>query len=381
MLYSRPSGFADHPQAHVALRRSLENRLLQSLAANAFIEVDVPSLEFSDLYLQGGLGVEQARELFEVRLSESRLFPGESDTWIPYSEAILRPDLTTPLSRRYLLDQAPRPARWCSVGQVFRNGSNPEREFRQLGAELFGESFSDTRLLQLAVESLKQVMSRELEIRLGPLQLLEKALKTLNIAHPESVLSGMEQLARARHLQAASSIKQHDFLRSNQESLRILFERLGEPLPDEDRQVLARLPEIRRQLLAESVPAEVLAMADAWPDPDVLLKTLEPIVDTAPFLKLLSTARAFSSRVKLLPEIRRGLGYYTGFTFEIHAPLAPGEQRTTGLCGGGSYTLLPMYTRLQACKPSLPSLPLEALSASGFAIKLDALTRAAGVSP
>jgi histidyl-tRNA synthetase len=100
-------------------------------------------------------------------------------------------------------------------------------------------------------------------------------------------------------------------------------------------------------------------------------------------------SRAVLARTSVVPFMRRGLGYYSGFVFELHAPLAISSNSHTRICGGGRYGDLYdwIYQRARQTlslrspgatgAPARPGMehasPGQSLTSVGFAFGLDRL--------
>jgi ATP phosphoribosyltransferase regulatory subunit len=100
-------------------------------------------------------------------------------------ELCLRPDLTIPVSRDYLVSpQAGRPAAFCYLGPVFRHRATGPSEFLQAGIESFGRTdtaAADADMLSLGLAATAHYGVSEPEIRMGDVGLFSALLAALDL--------------------------------------------------------------------------------------------------------------------------------------------------------------------------------------------------------
>src|SRR5580704_3143001 len=100
-------------------------------------------------------------------------------------ELCLRPDLTIPVARDYLTsDRAGRPAGFSYLGPVFRYRGGRPSEFLQAGIESFGRpdrAAADAEMLALALEATTAFGVSEVEIRTGDVALFNALIDALDL--------------------------------------------------------------------------------------------------------------------------------------------------------------------------------------------------------
>jgi len=100
-------------------------------------------------------------------------------------ELCLRPDLTIPVARDYLASpRAGQPAGFSYLGAVFRYRGAARSEFEQAGIESFGRqdrAAADAEMLALALETTRTFGVNELEIRTGDVALFNALIDALDL--------------------------------------------------------------------------------------------------------------------------------------------------------------------------------------------------------
>lgn len=317
------------------------------------------------------------------------------------AELCLRPDLTIPVARDYLASpQAGRPAGFCYLGPVFRFSGKKASEFDQAGVESFGRqdrAAADAEMLALGLEATTAFGFADVEIRTGDVGLFATLVEALNLAPAwkrrllkdfNRKISLAQDLDR---LTLATSAKRADYegvlaalAGSDRKAALALVSDLmsiagisnvggrsvaeiadrfleqstlgGGALPPEARQLIERFLTIAGN--PDDAATELRALAsDAKLD---LNEALDAFENRIGFMAARGIA---TDSIRFATSFGRGLDYYTGFEFELHA-----KDSTNGpLVGGGRYDGL--MTRLGATQP---------IPAVGFAIWIDTLAR--GVS-
>jgi ATP phosphoribosyltransferase regulatory subunit len=101
-------------------------------------------------------------------------------------ELCLRPDFTIAVSRDYLASaDAGRPAGFCYLGPIFRQGDDGPGEFMQAGVESFGRTdtaAADAEMLSLGLEALAEFGVSAAEIRMGDVGLFTALVESLELA-------------------------------------------------------------------------------------------------------------------------------------------------------------------------------------------------------
>jgi ATP phosphoribosyltransferase regulatory subunit len=312
------------------------------------------------------------------------------------AELCLRPDLTIPVARDYLASsEAGRPVGFCYLGPVFRFSGNKPAEFDQAGAESFGrqdKSAADAEMLALGLEATDAFGFADVEIRMGDVGLFAALVEAIDLAPAwkrRLIKDFNRKISLAQDLERltlATSTKRAD------------YEGVLAALAGSDRNAALALvtdlmsiagatnvggrsvAEIADRFLEQStlgggaLPAETRMLIEKFlavsGNPDDALAQLRTLAAEAR-INLGPSLDAFESRVGFMAArgidtdaIRfatgfgRGLDYYTGFEFELHA-----RGGTNGpLVGGGRYDGL--MTRLGAAAP---------IPAVGFAIWIETL--------
>ena len=299
----------------------------------------------------------------------------------------LRPDLTIPICKRIVEEDAGLPARRCYNGPVFRHEPHaPAKpvQFFQAGIELLGEedrAKGDAEILTLAIEAVRAAGVTDFTLRMGDLGLFG------------ALVDGLTLPAHWR-----SRIKRHFWRPGYVETL---LDRIGHGaetshLPKDDAGIEALLDaqgdappagRTRAQVIARAraEAAEVLQLVGNVAGAITRLLAIsapsEPaIAEIATLLKTAATAPAGRlAAVQARLDVLRGLGvdpakveftahfgrsmeYYTGFVFELRS-----ADGTTDLAGGGRYDNL------------LETLGARrAITAVGCAIHTERLLAAAG---
>jgi ATP phosphoribosyltransferase regulatory subunit len=100
-------------------------------------------------------------------------------------ELCLRPDLTIPVARDYLASpRAGKPAGFSYLGPVFRYRGSAPSEFQQAGIESFGRqdrAAADAEMLALALETIHTFGVKDVEIRTGDVALFNALIDALDL--------------------------------------------------------------------------------------------------------------------------------------------------------------------------------------------------------
>ena len=313
-------------------------------------------------------------------------------------ELCLRPDLTIPVARDYLASKnAGSPAGFYYLGPVFRYRGGSASEFNQAGVESFGRqdrAAADAEMLALGVEAANAFGVTSLDIRTGDVGLFAALIDALDL-YPvwkrRLIKDFNRKISLAQDLQRLT-------LETGQ--TRNEYEGVLAALAGSDRKAALALvtdlmsiagtsnvggrtvSEIADRFLEQStlkggaLPRDALQLIERFlgiaGEPDDAAKQLRKLASDAK-LDLSATIDQFESRTKFMAArgidtkaIRfstafgRGLDYYTGFEFELHAKGNGAEP----LVGGGRYDGL--LTRLGAREP---------IPAVGFSIWIEALSQ------
>jgi ATP phosphoribosyltransferase regulatory subunit len=313
-------------------------------------------------------------------------------------ELCLRPDLTIPVARDYLASRrAGQPAGFSYLGPVFRYRWGQPSEFLQAGVESFGRqdrAAADAEMLALALEAATAFGVTDVEIRTGDVALFNSLIDALQLfpVWRRRLIKDFN-----RKVSLTDDIEQ---LTLNTAPGRNEYEGVLAALAGSDRKAALALvtdlmsiagtsnvggrtvAEIADRFLEQStlkagaLPRDAstiikrfLAIAG---DPDEAVAQLRALAADAG-LDISSAIDQLESRVGFMAargvDVRktrfstafgRGLDYYTGFEFEVHATGNGAEP----LVAGGRYDGL--MTQLGSAEP---------IPAVGFSIWVEALTK------
>ncbi|HET7889690.1 MAG TPA: ATP phosphoribosyltransferase regulatory subunit [Bradyrhizobium sp.] len=313
-------------------------------------------------------------------------------------ELCLRPDLTIPVARQYLASaQAGQAAGFSYLGPVFRYRDGARSEFLQAGIESFGRldrPAADAEMLALALEATQAFGVKDVEIRTGDVALFTSLLDALDL-YPVWRRRLIKDFNRKVSLE-----QDIERLTVSNATTRNEYEGVLAALAGSDRKAALALvtdmmsiagatnvggrtvAEIADRFLEQStlkagaLPRDALTIIKRFlaitGDPRDATKQLRALAADAK-LDIGAAIDAFDSRVGLtaargidIAEIRfatsfgRGLDYYTGFEFELHAKNNGAEP----LVAGGRYDGL--LTQLGSATP---------IPAVGFSVWVEALAR------
>lgn len=313
-------------------------------------------------------------------------------------ELCLRPDLTIPVAREYLASQrAGAPAGFYYLGPVFRYRGSTASEFNQAGVESFGRqdrAAADAEMLALGVEAATAFGVASVDIRTGDVALFAALIDALDL-YPvwkrRLIKDFNRKISLAQDLQR---------LTLETGKTRNEYEGVLAALAGSDRKAALALvtdlmsiagtsnvggrtvSEIADRFLEQStlkggaLPRDALQLIERFlgiaGEPDDAAGQLRTLASDAK-LDLNAAIDQFESRtgfmaargidtkaIRFSTAFGRGLDYYTGFEFELHAR----GNSTEPLVGGGRYDGL--LTRLGARQP---------IPAVGFSIWIEALSQ------
>ena len=316
-------------------------------------------------------------------------------------ELCLRPDLTIPVARDYLASgRAGQPAGFSYLGPVFRYRGGRPSEFLQAGIESFGRldrPAADAEMLALALEATAAFGLTGVEIRTGDVALFIALIDALDL-YPVWRRRLIKDFNRKISLE-----QDLERLTLATGSTRNEYEGVLAALAGSDRKAALALvtdlmsiagttnvggrsvAEIADRFLEQStlkggaLPRDALELIKRFlaisGDPDDSIARLRALAADAK-LDLTAAIDAFESRVGFMAargidtgstrfstSFGRGLDYYTGFEFELHARGSGVEP----VVAGGRYDGL--MTQLGAKTP---------IPAVGFSVWVETLTRSVG---
>ena len=389
-------GMRDVFSAELATMRKAQAALERHLRAHAYVPIELPLLENTELFLRKS-GEAIAPRLYEFNFKSRRI--------------ALRPELTASVLRAYVerLQDEPLPLRIQYAGPVFRYEKPQQHRYRQFslaGAELLGAggSVADAEILHLACSSLEELGIRRYRLTIGHTEALEGFLRGLGLRkqllnfllrnmenvrkrgmpfvveslreiYPELDLEGDHRSAEAERRQRLIDVLRgmpdddarqaiSDFLHSlkihidtNRDESEVIDRLLHKIREDEQAPKLRRALEYMGRLSQlAGAPDEVLTAASALvQDFGMERRTLDAL---GAILEKLALFGDLDAEIRLDLGLNRGLHYYTGLIFEISAIASSGDALQLG--GGGRYDNL--ITVLGGS---------EATPAAGFALGLE----------
>lgn len=313
-------------------------------------------------------------------------------------ELCLRPDLTIPVSRDYLASPAAgKPRGFCYLGPVFRHRPEGGGEFLQAGIESFGRedtAAADAEMLALGLEATAHYGLAAPAIRMGDVGLFSALVAALDLApawkrrlikdfnHKTSLAQDLDRLTlgapktRAEYQGVLAALAGADPKGAHAlvtdllsiAGITAVGGRSVSEIADHflEQAALGAQPSLPQQTRA--LIEQFLAIAG---EPHAAAAKLEAFAREAnialePALELFeSRTRALAARgidvsaIHFSTAFGRGLDYYTGVVFELHAPRA---HANGPLVAGGRYDGL--LTRLGSAR---------AISAVGFAVWIERL--------
>ncbi len=352
------------PEAHQHQRWVID-QLSTFLAHAGYALVDTPTLERSDLFA-ASFGQELWQKLYSFRLH--------------HRELCLRPEYTASICRLYLdhYQQQPLPLRLQYAGPIFRYeapGRGRYRQHTQLGVELFGghPAATDAEILQLACDILQELHIPNYRLELGHIGVASGFINRLHLDDHAArlLLSLMELISRSEEgehiarerLEAlyppdpsleklAESGQEGTVAEMQTRYVSSLLDGISISFGDDDvrHEVVERFlwkmgrSEQRRQILHALEFLRALH-AVSGPPPEVFtaLRILverygldaEPLEELQRLVSIVEQCGVPREQIILNLSLGRGVSYYTGLVFEIHAQEDDGFDAQ--LCGGGRY--------------------------------------------
>ncbi len=347
--------------------RVVIDRVQEFLGQAGYLAVDTPILEQSDLF-QASFGQELWQNLYSFRLH--------------HRDLCLRPEYTASICRLYLdtYQQHPLPLRFQYAGPIFRYeapGRGRYRQHTQLGVELFGgyAAFADAEILHLACDVLHTLHISQYRLELGHIGVASGFINRLNLDDQAArlLLSLMEQISRSEEgerlaqerLEKLYPLDTHgtkeltavvpDAPNVDSRYITSLLNGISISFGDDTTrsEVVERFlwkmgrNEQRRQILhALEFLRELHAISGTPPTVFDDLKNLlsryqldeEPLQELQQLVAILEQNNVPSEHIILNLSLGRGVSYYTGLVFEIHAQDESGFD--TQICGGGRYDRL-----------------------------------------
>lgn len=292
-MFKRPRGTRDFLPEDMEKRRYLEKKLREVFLSYGYREVQTPTFEHLELFtVKSGEGI--IEEIYSFKDKSGR-------------DLALRPELTAPVIRMYVekMQTHPKPIKLFYFGNCFRYDRPQKgryREFTQAGCEFIGcdtpESIAE--LIALAWDCLKRSGLKQMDLRIGNLNILNDFLKNL----------GMDISTRKKVM----------------------------PLIDKRDHVA--LEEILRENLSNDKVSSFLRFLQVK-GTDELRDIFKEDREIERFERVINYLEIFGVKdLEISMEIVRGLEYYRGVVFEIESPNLGAERQ---ICGGGEYELVETF--------------------------------------
>jgi ATP phosphoribosyltransferase regulatory subunit len=349
-------------------QRWVMDRLSAFLGRAGYAAVDPPVMERSELFLTS-FGQELWQNLYTFRLH--------------HRDLCLRPEFTASICRLYLdhYQQYPLPLRLQYAGPVFRYeapGRGRYRQHTQLGVELFGGHTvsADAEILQLACEALNELHITSYRLELGHIGVASGFIQRLQLDDHAArlLLSLMEQISRSEDGEQIAQARLEALYPTNRQGgsefngsssgtisegetrlLATLLSSISITYGDDDtrREVVERFlwkmerGEQRRRILhALEFLRALHAISGSPPTVFGALRDLlgryeldhRPLEELEQLVAVIEQSGVASQQILLNLALGRGVSYYTGLVFEMHAPDEDGFDAQ--LCGGGRYDRL-----------------------------------------
>ena len=290
-------GTRDFYPAEMAVRNYIIDGWKKVSTRNGFEEIDSPILEHLQMFTLKS-GEEIVEQLFSLKDRGGR-------------DLALIPEMTPSLARmvNQRINSLPKPIKWFSVPRLFR-AERPQkgrlREFFQWNIDIIGTNSitADAEIVFATLDYLQYtgLTEKDIVVKVSSRKLLAAFLKSIGIS--ENDLDSMYVLLDKKPKMPADTFAAV----------------LGEKLSDKDKvsKMLAfmetdSLPEIEKTIYVN----------------DEIESAIKDLVEHHRLLNEMGVGGFY----KFDPSIVRGLAYYTGIVFEVHA--FSGELRA--ICGGGRY--------------------------------------------
>ncbi len=298
-MIEKPRGTRDFSPEEMHKRNVIEQTMRSTFENFGYREIQTPTFENLELFKKKS-GEEIINEIYDFKDKGGR-------------ELALRPELTAPVIRFYVekLQMEPKPLKLFYFGNCYRYDRPQKgryREFKQAGCELIGTSTPEAlaELIALAYYNIKNIGIKEINLRIGNLEILKIILQKYNI----------DKKAR-EYITPLIDKEEYDELKNALEDFEISSEIIEDFI----------------ELLQKSSIDKIKKIIKEDKEAEIELDKLNQIIK---YLK-----KGFNiTDFKIDLSIVRGLDYYSGMVFEIEAPSLGAEKQ---ICGGGSYELIELF--------------------------------------
>lgn len=304
-----PGGFRDYGPEDAIARAAMLQTIRKTFEDFGFDPIETPAVERTEV-LTGG-EEESEKIIFNVKGSRDKKF-----------DSSLRFDLTVPLARFISANpEIPKPFKRYQIGSVWR-GESPQagryREFMQADVDIVGATSieADAEIVAVFYNVLKNLGVSDFRIKMNSRKILNGL----------SVYAGFK---KGKLFDALRIIDKRD--------------KIGEA-------------EAKKELEKEFGKKISEKISEFIKNPQVAVREKEVVAGLSDLEAIFSSARGLGvreSQMEINYSIVRGLGYYTGFVFEVVLPQVPG---IGSVVAGGRYdNLVSAFTgeRLPAVGASL----------------------------
>jgi ATP phosphoribosyltransferase regulatory subunit len=355
------AGFPTYDATQLAALETQAAAILSVFAERGYARTEPAVLQPSEIFLDRS-GEEIRRRTFLLTDPSGR-------------ELCLRPDLTIPVCREYVMSKGTYPARLCYNGLAFRHQpAEPNRptQFYQAGAELLGateRTEADIEIAGVAVAALHAAGLDKFEVKIGDLGLFSALIDALDVpsqwrdrlkrhfwraGYFEALL---ERLSNGRGsdtqrlLAHLGTLDVTDAKPAFEGLLDLLGEaphgaRTREEIVERLMEQAADAASVRLEASIAKLIADVLAVSGPAPQALDHIRALTKAVGVAldtPLAAMQARLDALAklsidpSRISFAARFGRNMEYYTGFVFELWSRDAEGAVQ---VAGGGRYDRL-----------------------------------------
>ena len=301
-MINRPRGTRDFTPEEMDRRDHLLSALKGTVESFGYGAINLPTFEHLDLFtLRSGPGI--IGQMYDFTDKNGR-------------KLALRPELTASTMRFYVnhLQNRPKPQKLYYFGNCFRY-ERPQkgrfREFWQFGVEFIGSStaLALAELIALAVKLMEKSGLVDFRVNIGYLDILRTVLAKADL--PSNELASALVLIDKKNVEGLE-----DLLYENGTPAKLVSDILSLLDASGGSEMLAEFEEMEREYPEIEVPLDRLRKICHWL---VIMGVVNFNIDLG---------------------VVRGLDYYTGLVFEIEAPTLGAEKQ---ICGGGEYSLVPLF--------------------------------------
>jgi histidyl-tRNA synthetase len=297
-------GTRDFYPSEMAVRNWIIDGWKKVSVRNGFEEYDGPIFEYLKMF-QIKSGDEIVEQLFSLRDRGGR-------------DLALRPEITPTLARmvNQRINSLPKPIKWFSVPRLFR-AERPQkgrlREFFQWNIDIIGEDsvLADAEVIFCTLDYLRAVglTADDIVVKISSRKLIAVLLEAMGIL--DTQLEDLYALLDKRSKLPDDTFEE------------LLKEKVGDS--DVAKRIF-QLMDLKDHKLIEQIVGNYL---DGWKYESVV-REVEELVFLFEYLRKMDVDDQF---LEFDMSIVRGLAYYTGIVFEIHAK----ESELRAICGGGRY--------------------------------------------